>query len=616
MAEHDAAAPLTGDAALREPGRLAALIETGLGTDPDGALDALADHARRRVGAPVALVSLVSDQQQVFPGLAGLGQPWALTRCTPLSGSLCRQQVITGAPLIIDDAVTDPRSRDNPSVADIGIGAYAGFPLTDAAGRVLGSLCVIDHQPRQWREYELSVLADLALASSLELRLRIATQDAQRERSRTDTAEAMLREAFTRSQLLLTASQALARADDISQLRGIVTDLVSGELKPVYIGLTLTGGDGDLHRIDDPLQAVGPESGAAHSHVDDRTPIALTAREASLQLYADPDAIAAAFPPAAQRRYAELGLHAIACAPLPGPDGVAGVLLFGWDTPHEVDLLEQAVIMTLAGYVGQALERARFLEERVTVARELQEAMLTQLPRVTGLGLAARYLPAGQREQVGGDWYDAVDLGRVDGADHEAVVLVVGDITGHDIHAATLMGQVRSMGRQASWERPAGPPSTVLTAVEQACAATGIGATGTVLQADLRPDADGRWLLRWASAGHLPPIVRHHDGNTTVLEGVDLMFGYPELREAPPTDRELWLQPGDTVVLYTDGLVERRRSDLDAGIRRLQDTMGVLDPTDPDRFIAETVRRMLGDGNPHDDDVVVLAAHVPFPDRR
>ncbi|GLY38091.1 hypothetical protein Amsp01_041150 [Amycolatopsis sp. NBRC 101858] len=612
MAEDEDTALTAGHPALTEPGRLAALAETGLGTEPDDALDALADHTRRRVGAPVALVSLVSDRHQVFPGLAGLGRPWAQTRCTPISASLCRQQVVTGAPSIIEDAAADPRSRDNPSVADIGIGAYAGFPLTDAEGRVLGSLCVIDHQPRRWREDELTVLADLAHTGSLELRLRIATRDAERERSRTDTAEAMLREAFTRSQLLLTASQALAHADDISQLRGIVTELVSGDLKPAYVGLTLTEGTGGLHRIDDPRQALGPESGDALSRLEDPTPIALTAREESLQLYATPAAIAASFPEAAQRQYTELGLHAIACAPLPGPDGVAGVLLFGWDTPHEVDVLERAVITTLAGYVGQALERARFLENRVSVARELQEAMLTQLPQVTGLRLAARYLPAGQWEQVGGDWYDVVDLSSVSGT----IALVVGDITGHDIHAATLMGQIRSMGRQANWERPDGPPSAVLAAVEQASVATGIGATGTVLQADLRPDAGDNWSMRWACAGHLPPILRHRDGTTTVLTGGDLMFGYPELRKHPLADHRASLRPGDTVVLYTDGLVERRHVDLDIGIQRLRDTIAALDPADPGRFIAEIVRRTLGDGNPHDDDVVVLAAHVPAPDRR
>ncbi|MEA5363501.1 SpoIIE family protein phosphatase [Amycolatopsis sp., V23-08] len=610
MTEHEDA-----KATLADPGRLAALAETGLGSQPDAALDALAERTRQRVGTPVALVSLVTDQDQVFPGLAGLGEPWARTRRTPLSASLCRLEVVTGAPLIIEDGGTDPRAWDNRSVADIGIGAYAGFPVTDAAGRVLGSLCVIDHQPRSWREDELAVLAEFAHTCSLELRLRIATRDAHQERARTDTAEAMLRVAFTRSQLLLTASQSLAHADDISQLREIVTDLVSGDLKPAYVGLTLTESGGDLHRIDDPLQALGPESGDAFSHVEDDTPIALTAREGSLQLYPDPEAIAAAFPETAQRRYAELGLHTITCVPLPGPDGVAGVLLFGWDTRHDVDVHEQAVITTLAGYVGHALERARFVEDRVTVARELQEAMLTRLPELTGVRLAARYLPVGRLEQVGGDWYDAIDLNTVDGADRDAVALVVGDITGHDIHAATLMGQVRSMGRQAAWERPTGPPSAILAAVEQACAATGVRATGTVLQAHLRPGDGDRWVMRWASAGHLPPIVRHHDGTTTALTGVDLMFGYPELREVPLTDHEVRLRPGDTVLLYTDGLVERRASDLDVGIRRLRDTVAELDPADPAQFVDDTIRRMLGQGTPHDDDVVVLAAHLPAADR-
>ncbi|WP_410634934.1 GAF domain-containing SpoIIE family protein phosphatase [Amycolatopsis sp. cmx-4-83] len=602
-----------GNAALADPGRLAALAETGLGGEPDPALDALAERARRRLGAPIALVSLITDREQVFPGLAGLGEPWARTRRTALASSLCRHEVVTGAPLIIEDSGADPRSRDNPLVAALAIGAYAGFPLTDTAGRVLGSLCAIDHRPRRWHADELVVLTDLAHACSLELRLRIATRDAQRERARTDTAEAMLREAFTRSQLLLTASQSLAHAGNISQLREIVTDLVSGDLKPAYIGLTLAEGAGDLHRIDDPLQALGPESGDELSHVEDDTPIALTAREARLQLYTDPEAIAAAFPETAQRRYAELHLCSIACVPLPGPAGVAGVLLFGWDTAHEVDVHEQAVITTLAGYVGQALERARFLEDRVTVARKLQEAMLTRLPEPAGVRLAARYLPVGRLEQVGGDWYDAVDL---TGAGHDALALVVGDITGHDIQATTLMGQVRNMGRQASWERPAGPPSAVLAAVEQACAATGVGATGTVLQAHLRPETGDRWLMRWASAGHLPPIVRHRDGTTEVLSGVDMMFGYPGLRKTPLVDHQVRLRPGDTVLLYTDGLVERRRTDLDAGIQRLRETAAALDPTDLARFVDDTIRRMLGRGTPHDDDVVVLAAHIPAADRR
>lgn len=174
------------------------------------------------------------------------------------------------------------------------------------------------------------------------------------------------------------------------------------------------------------------------------------------------------------------------------------------------------MITTLAGYVGHTLERARFVEDRVTVARELQEAMLTRLPDLAGVRLAARYLPVGRHEQVGGDWYDAIDLNAVDGADRDAVALAVGDITGHDIHAATLMGQVRSMGLQATWERPTGAPSAILAATEQACVATGVRATGTVLQAHLRPDmrrplADALGQRRAPPAGRAPPR-RLHDG--------------------------------------------------------------------------------------------------------
>ena len=103
-----------------------------------------------RLRVPVALVSLVEAHRQVFPGLVGLAEPWATRRQTPLSHSLCQHVVATGHPLVLADARSDDRTCTSLAIGDLGVVAYAGMPLTDSDGHVLGSLCAIDTEPREW----------------------------------------------------------------------------------------------------------------------------------------------------------------------------------------------------------------------------------------------------------------------------------------------------------------------------------------------------------------------------------------------------------------------------------------------------------------------------------
>ena len=168
--------------------------------------------------------------------------------------------------------------------------------------------------------------------------------------------------------------------------------------------------------------------------------------------YPDRAAFDAEYPAATQELYRMIGVHALVCAPLLGSDGPLGAILFGWDRPRTPDSQELAVISALAGYAAQALERARILQHRINVVHEMQNAMLSALPAVDGLQLAARYVPADTRERVGGDWYDAILLPGPD-PDRAVLAVTVGDIIGHTTRAATIMGQVRSMMRQACWEQ-------------------------------------------------------------------------------------------------------------------------------------------------------------------
>ncbi len=162
-------------AALADPSRRAALIRTGLlEGEIDETYDRLTSIAARVLNAPVALVSLVDVDRQVFAGCVGLPEPWHTSRETPLSHSFCQHAVTSREPLIISDAREDPRVRDNLAIRDLGVIAYAGIPLIDSRGNALGSLCVIDEKPRTWTTDQIQLLNDLAMTvvSDLESRSR------------------------------------------------------------------------------------------------------------------------------------------------------------------------------------------------------------------------------------------------------------------------------------------------------------------------------------------------------------------------------------------------------------------------------------------------------------
>ena len=162
--------------AVRDPDRLAALRATGaLGGPFRPALDRIAHVAARVLNAPVAFVSLVDQDRQVFAGCVGLAkEPWASDRATPLSHSFCQHAVARREPLIINDAREDPVLKDNLAIRDLDVIAYLGVPLITPDGHALGSLCVIDDKPRLWTTEQVQLMADLAQSAVSELRLGAA----------------------------------------------------------------------------------------------------------------------------------------------------------------------------------------------------------------------------------------------------------------------------------------------------------------------------------------------------------------------------------------------------------------------------------------------------------
>ncbi|QJY45311.1 GAF domain-containing SpoIIE family protein phosphatase [Pseudonocardia broussonetiae] len=602
--------------AVCDPARLRALEQSGLGSRSDPEMERIATRVQRWLDVPVALVSLVQPEQQVFPGFVGLPEPWASRRATPLSHSFCQHVVASAEPLIVENAPEHPLVRDNLAIPDLGVMAYAGMPLTDTEGHVLGSLCAIDTRPRPWTPGQIEALRDLAWGCSVELRLRLARFDAEQERARRDLLEGDLRTSFDQSQSMLLTAQAFTRTATVTDVRDRISELASARdvVAPSYVGISLLGPDGRLHRYDgnSGLAAADGTAGEADGtspvyRPEADVPSAASVRLARIVHHGDRTDFDAAYPAPARRLLRDLGLHSVVAVPLTGDSGVIGSMVLGWDEPRRFDPVELLPLTTVAGFAAQALHRAELLQHRIGVAQQLQNAMLSPLPAVPGLVMAARYRSADSREHVGGDWYDAAVL--PDGpSGGRAVAVSVGDVLGHNLGAATVMGQLRPMLRQACWDHAGSPPSHALAALESATAGLGLGAMGTAVLAHLRAEPTGAWTVSWTNAGHPPPVVLAPGEPPRLLEEHDHLFGVAALASSARHDHEVRLVPGSLLFLYSDGLVEQRGRDIDEGLDRLTTLLDRHRDVSCQRLVDVVVERLAADAA---DDVVVLALRIP-----
>jgi len=254
----------------------------------------------------------------------------------------------------------------------------------------------------------------------------------------------------------------------------------------------------------------------------------------------------------------EKGIRSMLGVPLIVESEMIGVLHVGTLTPRTFGQRDLAVLQLAAARAAPGIERARLfsaLEQEHRMAMLLQRSLLPRaLPEATGLKIAARYLPA--RAEVGGDWYDVIELPR------GLIGLAIGDVVGHGIRAAALMGQVRT-ALHAYAEEGHGP-SLTLELVDRFVQSMGEYAMATASYAIFDPETA---RLRIATAGHPPPIVIS-EGSARVI---DLAPGAPlgGFPYGTCPEQEFTLQTGETVMLYTDGLVERRGVPLTESIEKL-----------------------------------------------
>ncbi|WP_407320154.1 SpoIIE family protein phosphatase [Isoptericola halotolerans] len=562
------------------------LADAGLdrpGADPS--FDRFARLVSRHLGVSTALVTFVVSDTQLYPGALGLPEPLQTTRRSAFPHSMCAEVVHAGGPLTYTDLTAVPGEPARDLVVNLGIRAYAGFPVFDREGSAVGTVCALDALPHEWTRTDLDTLADLAEACSAEIRLR-------QERRRAQELQEVALRAGRRTQLLLDLTDRFSRATTLADLV-VAVERASSAVGVAWSGLGLLDATGTSVHVVSELDGV---PFPARLRLDDPLPGPHALRSRTPVYVPDGRTLLRDWP--AMSRWVRPEDGALAFLPLVADDTVRGLVALAWRDPQEVDADTRETCAALAACVATGLDRVHVLEDRHRVAATLQAAMLTELPATADLELAATYSTATRTDRVGGDWYDAVVRD-----DH--TVLMIGDVTGHDMQAAARMGQLRSMLRTLAWSQDISP-AALLRQLDHANHGLALEASATVLVVRLCRRSDPP-ALSWSSAGHPPPLVLRADGSVTELAGrPDLLLGIDP--GAVRADHATRLGPGDTLVLHTDGLVETRTSTYSHRAAALRAALAELGDRPTAQLPRALVERMVPGSQR--DDVAVLAARV------
>jgi PAS domain S-box-containing protein len=388
-------------------------------------------------------------------------------------------------------------------------------------------------------------------------------------------------------QILLDVALAHNRLNDMLEaLLPRVCEVVEAEAAAVL----LTEEDGSLTLQasmfapvgEEPLR-IAPGEGLAGRVVRDKQPL----------LVQDPDPSEVADP-------ALRGVHSILSVPLLAGSTVTGVLQVGVPAPRRFSEEDMLLLGLAADRVALAVDHLRVYEREHRIAETLQRSLLPErLPRLPGLEAAARYLPAASESEVGGDWYDVIAMpgGRVG--------LVMGDVAGKGLAAASMVGRLRSAMRAYALDGH-GPSGVVERLNQLVWSEEDHGQMTTLLYVVVDP-WEGR--ISWVNAGHLPTLAVDAGGKATFLEGPgSVPLGVMSFPSYATAEAELPL--GGTVLLYTDGLVERPGELLDVGLERLVGAVPDA-PSSPDELCDRVIEALVPSGAASDD-VALLALRTPI----
>lgn len=369
---------------------------------------------------------------------------------------------------------------------------------------------------------------------------------------------------------------------------------------PEHIAVRSAARPGRARQLEGPLRLSPRSATAVVRLMQAEEPVLLTSNEVR-----DPSAPLA---PVEGQLFERLGGQCAVVVPLSARRRHYGMLTVGrtGDPPAPNDA-EVRLLSDIGRRVGLVLDNTRLYREQRNVAETLQRQLLSPLPQVDHIRMAARYLPAQSAMEVGGDWYDAFLLR--DGV----VAVVIGDVVGHDLTAAAHMAEVRNMLRALAWDHQK-PPSLIMSRLDEAVTYTSDAPMATLVFARIEGPEGGPWRLNWVNAGHPPPLLVTREGHTRFLTGghgpliglsaaLHLGLTWPDMDEQLP--------PEGTLVFYTDGLVESRGRPIDAGMAKLRHHAAVLARRLRDATVDDFCDQLLQRVRPSEDDAALLAVRLP-----
>jgi PAS domain S-box-containing protein len=461
---------------------------------------------------------------------------FTLDRRTPVG-----QAVLTNQPVVMPDR--EAWVADYPDMAAETLPqAAAAIPL-DIGGRAIGGLTLSFDEPRSFTDDDVGFM------------LAAARQGAQAlERARVEAGRRLVE---ARLSILARAGDLLAQSLDYPKTLAAVADLVVPRLAD-WASVETLEPDGvirsvALAHVDPDRKAIAREfrrrrppdikapSGIGHAIATGEPELIPEITEEMLDAIDDPEV---------RRLVDELQLHSVMIVPLRARGRTLGAMSYVWaESGNTYSSADLEFAQTLAARMALVIDNARLYRDRDHIARTLQQSLLPpDLPQIEGVDLAARYRPSGEGLEVGGDFYDAFEIGEGEWT------LSLGDVCGKGPDAAALMGMIRHTIRAAAIRERA--PARVLATVNAAVARqTSDEQFCTAVTARLRPKPDR--LSAWISvAGHPRPLVRRSDGSVSWVPTTGALLGVFD--DAELSELELSLGPGDVLVLYTDGVTEVR----------------------------------------------------------
>jgi PAS domain S-box-containing protein len=509
-------------------------------------------------------------------------------------------------------AVEDHAGRQLGDVVPLQAGVAADLRRVVTTGRtILGRAVemVTEADPGTLRAFTVSYFPVRAAAGTLVgagLTLVEITEAKRAEAERVGLLR-LAEAAHQRLSILATASTVLTTTMELDELLTRLTRV----LTPVaadWCVIELLGRHGGLEHV--AVSNRSPSAAAQLAATLRSAPIALDGGGAVAEVLrtgqarlARPGAMADVLQHAAADRgrpdlAREFALNSSVIVPIETRGEVLGVLILSTEGDRQLDDDDLDLAVEIAHRAALAVGNARTYQQEHQIAETLQRALLpATVPVVPGLDVAVRYVAATDGASVGGDWYDVLAF------EDDTTGIVIGDVVGHDIAASTSMGQLRTALRIYAWEEQ-GAPASALARVDRLVDGLGLGCATCILGV-LDLDASS---FRWSNAGHPPPLLLRagqatflHDGNGVLLGAT----GGAGVREATADLRE-----GDVLILYTDGLVERRGESLQDGLDRLAGAATAAATDDAEVLCESLLDALVPATASRDDDVAILVARV------